>query len=369
MATLGNSYIQNLIPETYDGSRDLEDFIKECDRFFEVTKVEQEAKPILIKAFIQKELLPLYEKIDKKIETYEERLRKAFEKPTNLIQDFMKLYHYQKNNDDAEVYFTKIEAMVKKLMKHKWDEFQLTAYFLVHCVNDKDIKREIKMKEAVEPKEIKEIISKVDNVNKEEENDCAAFRKTTYANVVARNRDYNSGYQLRQSTERNSRKENYSKNEQNGSNYFQKNQSFKNRKVICYNCGEEGHFKRQCLSRSLKCFRCNKEGHISQNCKTKFNIYCYSCKDEGHRRKECPYIKCNYCGRNGHFGYQCFIRRNSEFGRHKLNAFQDDNLGNNQDHLTDDTMYGRRHQLNETTEESDPENGHVPPFRGSEGTQ
>ena len=88
MATTPATYanlLHHMIPEAYNGDQNLEDFIVDCRRFFEISKIEGEIQSILVKGFISKELIAIYESVDSKITNFEERLKIAFQKPSSLI--------------------------------------------------------------------------------------------------------------------------------------------------------------------------------------------------------------------------------------------------------------------------------------------
>ena len=51
MATTPNIFT-NLIPETYDGSQDVKNFITDCRRFFTVSNTPEETRCIYVVAFL-----------------------------------------------------------------------------------------------------------------------------------------------------------------------------------------------------------------------------------------------------------------------------------------------------------------------------
>ena len=75
----------------------------------------------------------------------------------------------------------------------------------------------------------------------------------------------------------------------------------------CNKCGEQGHFSRQCR----KCFKCGEEGHFSHVCPSKSNgggaieasNICFICGEQEHFPRRCQ--KCLKCGKEGHIYFFC----------------------------------------------------------------
>ena len=333
MATL--AIINKMIPDLYDGSTDVETFIVECKRYFSLCNLEQEVQNVMIKCLIARDILPMYEAVEEKEMNFDERLRKAFKRPTTLITDFLALCNYEKDADTAPVYFEKIEKMVDQLLKHKWDKDELTAYFLVNCVKDKDTQKEIKMREALKVEDIKDVIRKVDAINMEVSGIAVMQRRETFANVVKKRQvfadlqerqqnNYRGRYQDRQNGNyqngnyqvrpNGSYQENYQKRQHRNYEQTQYNQrdmrGNRPRQIVrCWNCQSEGHMSRECPKQKvLKCFSCGNEGHMQRDCRRNFvtRLSCHACKEEGHQRRECPSISCSGCGRKGHLRFQCW---------------------------------------------------------------
>ena len=274
------SAINNLAPQMYNGDGDLEQFITDCQRFFEVSQISDTLQPLVVKAFIHRDLLATYENVDSKIFNFVDRLRKAFKRPTSLIQDLQEIINYRKGEDSAIIYCNKIEKMVDRILNHKWTKPELMSYFLTHCVDDIDVKKQIYMEEAKSQETIKTVIEKMDNIKKEVQAGEIAniHRQKTFANVLKERAAFpiQTNQQRRISETRNFNKQmpvrqNYDGNSRNT--------------VICYGCQKIGHVRRDCPN-NIK--------------------MCYGCKGEGHIRRECPYLTCSVCKCKGHLAYQCF---------------------------------------------------------------
>ena len=149
--------IEALHPGIFTKGDDVEIFISRCTRYFEASGIHKSMRSILVIGLINKDLRDIYESTEKVgLKSFEDRMRKAFSRPQTLIQDMERAFNFRRNKEDVDGYEKKIDAMVERLFQHKWDKESLKRELLVHCCNDIEIRREIKIRGYETSQEITE---------------------------------------------------------------------------------------------------------------------------------------------------------------------------------------------------------------------
>ena len=264
-------------PGRYGKGDDIEDFITKCERFYRLTQWSTEIQEITVIGFLEDDAIKAYESV-KGRGNYQTKLRTAFGKATSIIEDMSKALSYELAEDSAEEYFEKIDVLVEKLLKHKWDKEELTKCLLMHCTKDEEIKKEIKMRDAKSATEMKSIIKKITEIKTE--------HRGKQVNTV---RTYSEAARINRPQE--------------------KQQQWTTR---------ETHRE---VRRPVQCWNCNGNGHMARECQQRKQIYCYGCKELGHIRKECPKIQCQKCKLKGHYAQECYtnIEKRERYGNWNQN--------------------------------------------------
>lgn len=284
--------ISRLLPEKFHKGDDLENFIKDCQRFFGATKTTIRMQVILTTTLLDRSLMEDYEAAEGK--TMEEKLRYAFSKPTSLMDDLKEALSYEQGSDSAETFIEKIKKMTKKLIAHKWDEEEIEKCLLTNCVRDREVKKEIEMKDLKTSEEIKATIKKLEKVNKI----MGHINVVKTSPVVQNYRSYRDVAQ---------------RGMVNGNNNFK---------------------QRNVSNRQLECWTCKKTGHVSRECQMKKKMTCFACGVEGHVRRECSTIQCQRCHLRGHKEIDCYTNlerrkfqtnsnmRNNNYYAHRTTSYQ-----------------------------------------------
>ena len=289
VAALADSITNRLIPDMFQIGEDLEKFISRCRRYFEAAEINQKKWQTCIYSMIHEDLLEAYENTAGKADNFEDRLRLAFEKPRAAATDWEKLLSYRKGADNAQTFFKKVDRLVKNALSHRLEEEELKAQMLIHCIDDEDVVREIKLRKLKSVKEISEFVALVDEINHEKKSRINAVR--SYRDVV-----------------QNSRAPEVTKKWVNQTQSRKQLPREESTESKCYTCHQPGHFSRNCQQRRpVQCWNCKETGHISRNCPNRQPLVCFLCGKKGHKRTQCPEIRCEKCGRNGHLAAACLV--------------------------------------------------------------
>jgi len=113
-------------PEILEIGGDIEKFLEECDRFFELTQTAEEHRGLFIKAFLSTEAIRKYEESEGEGD-YKKRIEASFLKPINLGDDLNETLKYRRE-DSMTVFVRKIEIVTKNILRHKLNEENLKIF-------------------------------------------------------------------------------------------------------------------------------------------------------------------------------------------------------------------------------------------------
>jgi len=298
-----------LLPEKYRKGDNVETFIEECETFFNFAGIAKAKQETIVVCLLDRDLKDRYKAVEKTIVGYKDRLRKAFSRTSSLFEDLNEACRYRMKEDIPEVFFEKVEKLAAKILKHDLSKDALTEALLLHCCDDVDIKKEVRLNKVKGIDEIKEKIKAVHDVKSVTED----------VNVVRDQRMQNRRRSYREAVTGDSK---YGQNQTGfGRNTTEYAQGMK--VIKCRNCEKVGHTSETCRQRKpIKCFGCGKEGHIVRNCSERRPIKCYGCGQQGHVRRNCPNIECKRCQDKGHSESECYTNLN---GRRRQQNTGDNN--------------------------------------------
>ena len=112
---------------------DIEKFLEECDRFFELTQTAEERRGLFIKAFLSTESIRKYK--DSEVECdYKKRIQAPFSKPINLGNDLNAALKYRRGKDSMTAFVRKIEILTKNILRHKLNEEDLKIFLIQNAL-------------------------------------------------------------------------------------------------------------------------------------------------------------------------------------------------------------------------------------------
>ena len=284
-------FIQQLAPAKLKKGDEIEYFIEKCEEFFKVAHCSSNDAEILVKCFMEEDMLRIYNRVDSDIKGYPTKLRTAFTTESNLLEEMRAALDFKQRNEDPQEFFEKVEKLADRIFTRKLTRETFIELLLVEASKEKDLQRQLIMSNTVGIEGVKEKIKKLHLVQLKTETKIMAIRTTqqgnrNYAEVV-RKQDYTQNpYRPRETATR------YNVYKRAGESQRYKPQG-------------EIPRHRERIQGTMTCWTCQEEGHISRDC-SKRVIMCFACKQQGHIRRNCPTIKCRRCQNNGHEEAQCF---------------------------------------------------------------
>ena len=292
-------FIQQLAPAKLRKGDDIERFIQKCEEFFKVSHYSPSDAEILIKCFMEEDMLQIYSRIDLQIKGYAAKLRKAFTKETNLLEEMRTALSFKQKKEDPQEFFEKVEKFADKIFTAKLTRETFIELLLIEASKEEDLQKQLIMSNTVGVEGIKEKIEKLHLVQLKTESEVLTIRTTpqgnrNYAEATKRQGYIQKPYSSRETTPRFNanngnagRNENYERyprgHEGDRGDRLQQGE-YTRRTITCWTCQADGHLSRDCPKRVITCFACNKQGHVRRNCPT---IRCRRCQNNGHEEAQC----------------------------------------------------------------------------------
>jgi len=99
-------------PDTLDIGGDIEKFIEESEKLFELTQTSEEHRGIFIKAILSLEATRKFDETEVDCD-YKKRIQTAFSKPSNLDNDLNAALRYRRGGDSMTEFVRRIKTLTK----------------------------------------------------------------------------------------------------------------------------------------------------------------------------------------------------------------------------------------------------------------